>query len=88
MTLRVEQHNIKATLTAHGFNDWSEVQKIFHLNKVIKTNLVNTCPANISRSASLRDDFSAAARHVAEFLVIMKSCDPGSNLHILVVDTD
>ena len=79
MTLRVEQHNIKATLTAHGFNDWSEVQKNFHQNKVIKTNLVNTCPENISRSASLRDDVSAAAWHVDDFLVIMKYRDPGIN---------
>ena len=36
----------------------------------------------------LRYDFSAAARHVADFLVIMKSRDPGSNINISGVDTD
>ena len=26
--LHVDQHNIKATLYSHGFNDWSEAQKV------------------------------------------------------------
>ena len=38
MDLYVEQHNVKATLTAQGFHDWSE------------TNFVDTCLVNISGS--------------------------------------
>ena len=56
--------------------------------KDIKTSLVDTCLSNISRSAALCDDSAAAARHVGNFLVIMKSRDPGSNRKILGVDTD
>ena len=82
------QHNIKATLAAHGFTDWSEAQKVRYFIKGIKTNLVRSCLANISGSAALLDDFAAAARHVAEFLVIMKSHDPERNCNILGVDTD
>ena len=57
----MEKHNIKATLTAHGFNDWSEAYQVHYLIKGININLVENCLANISGSAALRDDFSAAA---------------------------
>ena len=75
-------------LTAHGSNNWLEVHKCFYLNKVIKTNIVDTLPANISGSESLCDDFSAAAHHVSEFLVRMKSSNLGSNCYISSVDND
>ena len=88
MNLHVEHHNIKATLTSHGFNYWSETQKVLYFIKGINNNLINTFIANISGSATLRDDFAAAARHVADFIVIMKSCDTGSNCNISGVDTD
>ena len=56
--------------------------------KGIKTNLVDTFLANMSGSAALCDGFSAAARHVSDFIVIMKSCGPGINNNILGIDTD
>ena len=86
--MNVEQNNIKATLTTHGFNDCSQAQKVSYLIKGIKTNLVYTCLTNASGSEFLCDDFALAARHVAEFLMIMKSRDLGSNHNILGVDTD
>ena len=46
--LHVEQHNIKATLTSHGSNNLPEAKKVCYLIKGIKTNLVDTCLANIS----------------------------------------
>ena len=39
-TLHVEQYNIKATLTAHGFNYWLEALIVRYLIKFIKTNLI------------------------------------------------
>ena len=84
----MEHHTIKATMTAHGFNDWSEAHKVCYLIKVINTNIVDTCLSNISMSEVLCDDFSAAERHVANFLAIMNSPDPGSNRNISSVDTD
>ena len=84
----VEQYNSNTTLNAHGFNDWSYAQKFHYLNKIIKTNFIDTCLANISRSAVLRGDFTTAARHVDDFLVIMKYCDPGINRNISGVDTN
>ena len=86
--MNLERHNIKATMTAHGLNDWSEAQKVFYLIKRIKINIFETYIANSSGSADLHDEFSAAARYVADFLVIIKSHDPGSNRNILGVDTD
>ena len=86
--LHVEQYNIKDTLTAHGFNYWSEAQKVRYLVKRIQINLVNTCPANISGSAALHDDLAAVARHVPDFLIIINFRDPCSNRNISGVDTD
>ena len=86
--LHVEQQNIKSTLTSHGFNDWSEAQKVFYLIKGINTSIVDTCPDSISGSAALRDDFGVAAHHVTYFIVIMKSRDPGIYCNILGVVTD
>ena len=88
MNLNVYQNNIKATLTAHGFNDWSEAQKVIYLIKSIKTNIVEHFPSNISGSAVLRDDFVAAAHHVAEFVVIVSSLDHGINHNISGVNTE
>ena len=84
----MEQHNIKVTLTAHVFNDWSDPQKSFFFIKGIITNLVDNFLANISRSAALCDEFSAAERHVADFFVIIKSRDPGSNHNTSGIETD
>ena len=84
----MEQNNIKATLTAHGFRDCSEEYKDSYLTKGIKTSLVDTCLANTSGSAVLCDDSVSAARHVADFIVIMKYRDPGSNSNISDVNTD
>ena len=88
MNLHVEHHNIKPTLTAHGFNGWSEAQKVWYFIKGINTNIDDTCLSNISRSEALRDDFAVAARHVVDFCVIINSRDPDSNCNILGVDTD
>ena len=88
MNLHVEHHNIKPTLTAHGFNGWSEAQKVWYLIKGINTNLVDTCIDSISRSVAFHDDFATAALNIAEFIVIVKSRDPGSNCNILGVYTD
>ena len=86
--MHVEQNHIKYTLTDHGLNDWSEAQKFHYQIKLINTNLLDTCLSNTSRSAAFHDDFSAAARNVADFLVIMNSCGPGSHFNISGVDTD
>ena len=86
--LHVEQNGIKSTLTDHGFNYWSEAQKSRYLIKLINTNLLDTCLSNTSRSETLHDDFSAAARNVADFLVITNFCGPGSHFNISGVDTD
>ena len=83
----MDYHNIKATLTSHGFNAWSEAQKVCYLIIGIKTNIVDTCLANISGSVALRDDFAAVVSHVDDFLVIMKYCDPGINRNISGVET-
>ena len=79
---------MKATLTAHRLHYWSEAQKFIYLIQSVKTDLGDTCLANTSGSVVLRYDFYAAARHVADFLVIMNSRDPGSNRNISGVDTD
>ena len=79
----MEQHNIKSTLTDNISNDRSEEQKSLYLIKCINTNLVYTCLANFRVSVALCDDFSAAACHFSDFLVIMKSRDPVSNRNIL-----
>ena len=84
----MEKHNIKATVTAQGFNNLPEAQKVRYLIKRIDTNLMDNCLTNISRSASLCDDVSAAARHVDDFLVIINSRDPVRSRNILGVDTD
>ena len=75
-------------MNSHGFNDWSEAQKVRYLIKGINTNLVDTYLANISGSAALCYDFASEARHVADFIVIIKSLEPGRNRNILGVDTD
>ena len=84
----MEHHNIKATLTTHGFNDWSEAQKVIYFIKGINTNIDDVCLANISGSAALRDDFAAAAHHVCNLIVIMNYRDPGRNCNNSGVDTD
>ena len=86
--LHVEQNGIKSMLTDHGFNYWSEAQKFHYQIKLINTNLLETCLANIIGSAAFHDDFYAAARNVAEFLVIMNSCGPGSHFNISGFGTD
>ena len=84
----MDQHNVKDIMTAHGFNYWSEVQKVLYMINGIKTHLVDTFIANISGSSVLRDDFDAAACHVADFIVIMKSREPHINQNISGVDTE
>ena len=86
--LHVDQHNINATLTDHGFNDWSEAHKVIYLIKGIKTNLGDTCLANIREAVAICDYFVSAARHVAEFIVIMRSHNPSRNHNIKGVYTD
>ena len=56
--------------------------------KGIKTNIVDTCLSNIRGSEVLRDDFASAARHVADFIVTMKSRDIIRNHNISGFDTD
>ena len=86
--MHVWQHNVKATLTANGCNDWSEGQKVRYLIIVINTKIVGAFFANISGLEVLCDDFDVAARHVNDFLVIMNYRDPVINHNISDVEND
>ena len=71
--LHVEQHNVKSSIVTHGFNYYTDAQKVHYLIDGIKTANLETCIETITTNDALREDFGCAARHIMDFLVIQEA---------------
>ena len=64
--------NVKSSLVTHGFNDYTDAQKVLYM--IVGINIANpeTCIETITTNDALREDFGHAALHIMDFLV--RSC--------------
>ena len=82
----MEQHNIKSTLTSHGYYDWTVQQKARLLFQGIKKKDIEHC-INQIQTKGLRDYFAGATCHASNYLLVYKACDRGNNHQISGIET-
>ena len=71
---------MKSSLVTHGFNDYTDAQKVLYMIGGIKIANPETCIETITTNDALREDFGHAALHIMDFLVRQKNPNPNRNI--------
>jgi hypothetical protein len=83
-----EQHAIKASLVPHGYNDFAESEKVSYLTDGIKTTALDVAVNAVLGDDSKRNDFEAAANHLADFVRFTLERERSNNRNISKVGTE